>query len=303
MMRQRAEEGNVKRQKGLASAAQKLASDEKKARAAAETEKEEEAGLRARAVEAQCESPCVLSFVLHVSGLRAPLLLSRPLHSPVGRDHRSRTRSAASGPSVCPSQDFWASIRAYAWDGGTYTRPRTRPAAAAGALRAALPSPTAAPTTTQPLALAWRPFPPFSRILRPFVSRFSPLRVASLQASEWLRRLSWQPWRRWRRQEQQGGRRQPGRRRRRRFRRRSGQQWQPGRRFFASFRLFAVAAQQQQQQLQRQLRGCSGASSGLGGSAEAPAVKEPLCRHDQGVVGSRAQKRFTSSSRKWSAWM
>ena len=53
MMRQRAEEGNVKRQKGLASAAQKLASDEKKARAAAETEKEKEAGLRARAVEAQ----------------------------------------------------------------------------------------------------------------------------------------------------------------------------------------------------------------------------------------------------------
>ena len=53
MMRQRAEEGNVKRQKGLASAAQKLASDEKKARAAADTEKEKEAGLRARAVEAQ----------------------------------------------------------------------------------------------------------------------------------------------------------------------------------------------------------------------------------------------------------
>ena len=53
MMRQRAEEGNVKRQKGLASAAQKLANDEKKARAAADTEKEKEAGLRARAVEAQ----------------------------------------------------------------------------------------------------------------------------------------------------------------------------------------------------------------------------------------------------------
>ena len=34
--------------------------------------------------------------------------------------------------------------------------------------------------------------------------------MASLQASEWLRRLSWQPWRRWRRQEQQGGRRQQG---------------------------------------------------------------------------------------------
>ena len=159
------------------------------------------------------ESPCVLSFVLHVSGLRALLLLSRPLHSPVGRDHRSRTRSAASGPSVCPSQDFWASIRAYAWDGGTYARPRTRPAAAAGALRAAFPSPAAAPTTTQRLAPAWCPFPPshasFGRL-----HLVSPLSVRPLRRPpQAVRRPQWQPRRRWRRQEQQGGRRQPGRRR------------------------------------------------------------------------------------------
>ena len=60
----------------------------------------------------------------YVSGLRVLALVPTRLYSPVGQVHRSWALPAASGSSVCPSPDFWASIRAYAWDGGTYARPR-----------------------------------------------------------------------------------------------------------------------------------------------------------------------------------
>ena len=39
----------------------------------------------------------------------------RSLHCPAGRDRLSRALPAASGSSVCPSSDFWASTQAYAW--------------------------------------------------------------------------------------------------------------------------------------------------------------------------------------------
>ena len=61
---------------------------------------------------------------------------------------------------------------------------RARPAAAAGDFRAVSASPAAPPTTTQPLGPAWCPFPLFSHVLSPFVSRFSFLCVALCRPSK-----------------------------------------------------------------------------------------------------------------------
>ena len=61
----------------------------------------------------------------HMLALRVLLLVPRRLHSPAGWDRRSRARSAASGPPVCPSSDFWASIRHHRLQ---VCCPRTRPA-------------------------------------------------------------------------------------------------------------------------------------------------------------------------------
>ena len=48
-------------------------------------------------------------FSRHTLVLRLLLGSPRPLHCPSGRDRPSRARPAASGSSVCPSSDFWAS--------------------------------------------------------------------------------------------------------------------------------------------------------------------------------------------------
>ena len=74
------------------------------------------------------------------------------LSQPEGSGHRSRTPPAASGPSVCPSSDFRASSQVCC----PLTRPsatsRTRSAAAAARLHAAIPEPAAPTTITQALA-------------------------------------------------------------------------------------------------------------------------------------------------------
>ena len=84
-----------------------------------------------------------------------------PLYQPEGKGHRSRAPPAASGPSVCPSSDFRASNQVCC----PRTRPsatsRTRSAAAAARLHAAIPEPAAPTTITQALATLRPPFPLF----------------------------------------------------------------------------------------------------------------------------------------------
>ena len=99
------------------------------------------------------------------------------------RSSESWARPAASGSSVCPSPDFWASSQVRRPFEPCFPPPRTRPAAAPARLRAALPGPPAAITTTPALAALRRPFSPFSPAHRPLVHRFCTLRVPCVQAS------------------------------------------------------------------------------------------------------------------------
>ena len=102
-----------------------------------------------------------------------PRVLLRRLYSPAGQGHRSWALPAASGSSVCPSPDFWASSQVRRPFEPCCPPARTRPAAAPARFRAAFPGPPAAITTTSALAALRRPFPPFSPALRPLVHRFS----------------------------------------------------------------------------------------------------------------------------------
>ena len=96
----------------------------------------------------------------HVSALRVLAIVPTRVHSPVGQGHRSWALPAASGSSVCPSPDFWASSPVRRPFEPCFPPPRTRPAAAPARLHAAFPGPAPATTLTPALAAQRRPFRP-----------------------------------------------------------------------------------------------------------------------------------------------
>ena len=96
----------------------------------------------------------------YVSALRVLAIVPTRFYSPVGQGHRSWALPAASGSSVCPSPDFWASSPVRRPFEACFPPPRTRPAAAPARLHAAFPGPAAATTLTPALAAQRRPFRP-----------------------------------------------------------------------------------------------------------------------------------------------